>query len=153
MDFVVENFIPPRNLGALRRMGLHKIAGAMLGVPEVTFKEAVAYLGAKAFLHRAEATKIAHGIEALATLRGEKVANVWQSVLQRSTAPALLGAGIAALPEMTGDQPINWDNVLRRGAMGAAVGGVGGAALNLDRAFQANPGLANALHHAVQGMV
>ncbi|SRR6266545_7607596 len=152
MDFVVENFISRGNLDTLRSAGLHKIAGAMLGLPEVTFKEAVAHLGAKAFLHRAESQKIAAGVAAFAALRGEKVASVWQSALQRSMGPALLGAGIAALPEMTGDQPINWDHVLQRGAMGAAIGGAGGAALNLDRAFRANPGVAQALQSTVQGL-
>jgi hypothetical protein len=73
MDINIEGFFPPRNLQILRSAGLHKVAGAMLGFPELTIKEAVAQLATKAFINRAEARMISQGIAALATLRGEEV--------------------------------------------------------------------------------
>jgi hypothetical protein len=72
MDFNVDNFVSARNLHILRSAGLHKIAGAILDRPELTIKEAVTAIAAKAFIKRAEDRMIGRGIAALANLRGEE---------------------------------------------------------------------------------
>jgi hypothetical protein len=71
MDINVENFISARNRQILGSVGLHKIAGAMLGCAELTIKEAVTQIAAKAFIKRAEERMITQGTTALAALRGE----------------------------------------------------------------------------------
>jgi hypothetical protein len=71
MDIKVDNFVPARNLHILSSVGLHKIAGAMLGFPELTIKEAITRIATKAFIKRAEERIINQGIAALAALNGE----------------------------------------------------------------------------------
>ena len=73
MSFNINNFIAPRNLQVLQRTGLHKVAGALLDIPELTIKEAVALVGAKAHLRRREMQKIATGLEDLAALTGVQI--------------------------------------------------------------------------------
>lgn len=68
MTLKIENFFSPRGLNAVKTQGLHKIAGAMVGVDEVTVKDAAQIIGAKARLRRREFAKIAEGIAALATV-------------------------------------------------------------------------------------
>lgn len=70
MEFKMENFFSPAGLNALRTQGLHKIAGAMAGVPELTLKEASMILGTKARLRRQEFRKIAAGLVALSAVTG-----------------------------------------------------------------------------------
>ena len=118
MDFDAEKLFPEHLRETLRRTGLHKIAGAMLNVDEVTIKEAVAVIGAKAFLRRRETQKIAAGIEALAALTGEKTAGPglpWGTMLSRSVAPALLGGAAATLPHMImSPQPTDPDEMMKQ---------------------------------------
>lgn len=144
MGFDVRNFIPSRNLETLKRAGLHKIAGAMRGLDELTIKDAVAAIGERAFIKRADARRIADGIDALAELHGEKAANaasVMSPLLSKALMPAALGAGAAALPSLLHDQPIDWSSV----ALGGMAGGVGGAGLGLSKALQRDPALAQQL--------
>jgi hypothetical protein len=135
MDFDAEKLYPEHLRDTLKRVGLHKVAGAMLNVDEVTIKEAVAVIGAKAFMRRREMQKIADGINALAALSGEKTAGPglpWGTMLSKSVAPALLGGAAATLPEMImSQQPTNPDEMMKRFALGAALGGFGGALHNL----------------------
>lgn len=83
MSFDINNFISPRNLNVLQRAGLHKVAGAMLDVPELTIKEAVAMIGAKAHLRRRETQKIATGLEDLAALTGTQIDPEVSTALRR----------------------------------------------------------------------
>jgi hypothetical protein len=68
MTLKIENFFSPRGLAAVRSQGLHKIAGAMVGVDEVTVKDAAQIIGTKAHLRRREFQKISAGIAALAAV-------------------------------------------------------------------------------------
>jgi hypothetical protein len=72
MDFKVDGFVSPALLEIVKNAGLHRVVGAMEGLDEMTLKEAVAILGAKAYAQRVENTKIAEGLAALAALTGEK---------------------------------------------------------------------------------
>jgi hypothetical protein len=85
----LDDLIPPHVTTAVHDLGLHKVAGAMLGVPELTLKEAVAVIGAKAYLQRKEARSIADGIASYAALIGEKVAEnpALMALLQRNLVP------------------------------------------------------------------
>lgn len=98
MDLNVENLVSDRALQAIRRVGLHKVAGVMAGVDELTLKEAVNILGRKAYTRRKEAGQVAAGIAALAALRGEKLA--FQELLRRSIAPVVVGAGLATVADL-----------------------------------------------------
>ena len=151
MDFKVENFIPARHLEVLRSSGLHKVAGAMANVDELTVKEAVGIIGAKAFLRRKESQKIAEGLQALADLTGEKIANpLLSEALQRAMPMALGGAAIATVPKLLSNEPVDAKDLLSSGALGALMGGVGSAGMSLNRAGRLAPGanqeMANALH-------
>jgi hypothetical protein len=124
----LDDLIPPSVRHAVAAAGLHKIAGAMTGVPEMGLKEAVAVIGAKAWLRRKEARAIAEGIAAYGTLVGEKVAEnpALSALLRRSVMPALGGAAIAAVPHFLSDDP-NKGSVLPSVGIGALLGGAGGA--------------------------
>lgn len=124
----LDDLIPPATLQAVASAGLHKIAGAMAGVPEMGLKEAVALLGAKACLRRKEARAIADGIAAYGALTGEKVAEnpALSALLRRSVMPALGGAAIASVPHFLSDDP-NKGSVLPALGIGALLGGAGGA--------------------------
>lgn len=120
----LDDLVPPSVTAAVAAHGLHKIAGAMLGAPELTIKEALQSIGAKAYLRRKEARSIADGIAALAVLRGEKVAMnpETMALLSRSVVPALAGAGVGALAGGEGHRT--------EGALaGGALGGFGSAAI------------------------
>jgi hypothetical protein len=126
----LDDLIPPHVTAAVRDLGLHKVAGAILGVPELTIKEAVATLGAKAYLRRKEARSIVDGIAAFAVLTNEKVAEspALMALLRRAAMPALAGAGIAAVPQMLSNDPMQQhQSLLPAMGMGALLGGAGGA--------------------------
>lgn len=124
----LEDLVPAATREVIAREGLHKVAGAMYDVPELTAKEAARLLGMKAFLRRKEARVIATGLAALGTVTGEKVAEnpLLMALLRRSVMPAALGAGIAAVPHLMSDDP-NKGSPLPTMAAGALLGGVGGS--------------------------
>jgi hypothetical protein len=125
MDFRVENFISPRNLQILSRTGLHKTAGALNGIDEMTIKHAVAIIGTKARQKRAEAQTIQAGIEAYAALRGEKTAGPGNmSLLQhglKGIPAALLGGGIGYA--MAPNDPEEEKRKMQQGALMGLIGG------------------------------
>lgn len=85
----LDDLVPPSVTAAVAAHGLHKIAGAMLGAPELTIKEALETIGQKAYLRRKEARSIADGLAALAVLTGTKVAenSPLAELLRKSVAP------------------------------------------------------------------
>ncbi len=152
MDFHIESFVPPRHLAVLQRTGLHKIAGVMAGFDELTVKEAVAVVGAKAHLRRREMHKIAQGLHALAVLAGEKLAgDPWHELLGRAAFPAAAGAGIALASRAMSPEPMDQSDAVMSGGTGAMLGGVAGAGAGLARALRTNPNLANQLAQALRG--
>lgn len=64
LDDLIHPSLPTR----VNALGLHKIAGAMHALPELTTADAVTILGARAYMRRKEARVIADGIAALAVL-------------------------------------------------------------------------------------
>src|SRR3990172_11255721 len=102
----LDDLIPPYVIAAVRDLGLHKVAGAMLGVPELTLNDAVTSLGTRAYLRRKEARSIVDGIVAYGTLTNEKLAEnpALMALLRRAAMPALAGAGIAAVPQLISNQ-------------------------------------------------
>lgn len=147
MDFNVENLISDRALQAIRDAGLHKVAGVLAGVDELTLKEAVNILGRKAYTRRKEAGQVAAGIAALAELRGEKLA--FQELLRRSIAPAVAGAGLAMIPDLMGDAPFNPNQALQHAAAGGLAGGIAGAANTMALGRRQNPQAWGDLMHSV----
>jgi hypothetical protein len=124
----LDDLVPPSVRHAVASAGLHKITGAMTGVPEMGLKEAVAVVGMKAWLRRKEARAIADGISAYGALVGEKIAEnpALSALLKRSVMPALGGATIAAVPHFLSNDP-NQGSVLPSMGIGALLGGAGGA--------------------------
>lgn len=124
----IDDLIPPHVTKAVADAGLHKIAGAMMGVPEVTIKEAVALIGYKAYLRRKEARAIVDGLMAYSALTNEKVADA-EALLalgRRALLPALLGAGVAAVPALTSENPYERQKLPGAAITGGVLGGVGG---------------------------
>lgn len=128
----------------LRTAGLHKMAGALEGVDELGLKEAVSILGRKAYLRRKEAAQVVAGIGALAELRNEKVAD-WGVLLRRALMPALASAGLATLPDLMADGPLDTDKALQHALIGGALGGVGSGIHTLALSKQQNPTAWNSL--------
>ena len=153
MDFDAEKLFPEHLRETLRRSGLHKVAGAMLGIDEVTLKEAAAIIGAKAYLRRRETQKIATGISAFAALTGEKVAenplmDLGSALLKRGLPMAGLSAGITLAPKLLRGEPIEATDAL----LPAAAGLIGGAGYGAYKGLQANPHLVEPLTQAVRGV-
>ncbi len=159
MDLNAEKLFPAHLRETLRRVGLHKIAGAMLGIDEVTLKEAVAVIGAKAYLRRHETKKIAAGIDALDAIShtGEKralapTADVVTSLLRAGLPAAVGGAGLAVLPKILSRDPRDNSGYLGPALLGGGLGLLGGAAGAGLRATRANPeagaGIAQAIRSA-----
>ena len=138
-DIDVEKLISPRALAAVRSVGLHKVAAAMAGLDEITLKEAAGLIGARAYMRRKEAATVANSIGALAELRGEKVANL-SELLRRSFMPTVAGAGLAMVPDLMAEGPLNTDKALQHALVGGALGLGGGMAHNINFARQNNPG-------------
>jgi hypothetical protein len=152
MAFAIENFILPQNLEVIQRGGLHKLAGAMTGFDELTLKEAVAIVGAKALQRRREMHKIAQGLDDLAVLAGEKLAgDPWHELLGRAAFPAAAGAGIALASRAMSPMPMDSNDALMSGGTGALLGGVAGAGAGLARALRSTPDLAAQLAQALRG--
>ncbi len=147
----LEDLVSPSTLKAIADHGLHKIAGAMHGVPELDISVAVRSIGERAYLRRKEARAIADGIVAYASVTGEKLAEnpAMMALLKRTVAPALMGAGIAAVPSLMSNDPNqgSMHNMLPSMGVGALLGGVGGGihALNAATKGPLNPHLAQAL--------
>ena len=127
----IDDLIPSHVIKAVRDHGMHKVAGAMLDVPELTLKEATYVLGAKAYLRRKEARSIVDGIVAYAALTNEKVADnsALMAMLRRAAVPAAVGAGIAAAPRLLSSDPYEQQKSLVPSlGIGALLGGLTGVA-------------------------
>lgn len=124
----LDDLVPRSTIEAVASAGLHKIAGAMAGVPEMDLRAAAAVIGARAYARRKEARMITAGIAALAALRGEKVAEnpALSALMRRAVMPAVAGAGIAAIPHFLSNDP-NQGSALPAMGVGALLGGAGGA--------------------------
>lgn len=131
----LDDLIPRATVETVARVGLHKIAGAMRGTPELTLADAVTDIGARAFQRRKEARLITHGIAAYASVTNEKVANnpAMMALLQRALMPAVGGAAVAAVPHLMSNDP-NKGSPLPSMGLGALLGGLGGAGSALHRA-------------------
>jgi hypothetical protein len=125
----LDNLIPAATTQAVASAGLHKIAGAMLGYDELTLKEAVFTLGAKAYMRRKEARAIVDGIASYGALVNEKVAEnpAIMALLRRAAMPALAGAGVGALGGAVADDDDRLGGALKGALTGGALGGIGGA--------------------------
>lgn len=127
---------------AVRRHGLHKVAGAIAGVEEMSLKEATTLLGAHAYMRRREFQKIAMGLRALADLSGVKLADMpWGALLQKSLPYAIGGGVIGALPDLMAEGPLNKDLALQHALAGAAIGGTAGGASTLHQLARRNPAI------------
>jgi hypothetical protein len=127
----LDDLVPPTVTRAVADLGLHKIAGAMLGVPELDLDVALRSLGERAYRRRKEARAIADGIAAYATVTGEKIAEnpALMALLRRAAMPALAGAGMAAVPKMLSSDPYEQQQSLMPAmGIGALLGGIGGVA-------------------------
>lgn len=157
MDIDAEKLFPAHLRGKLRSVGLHKIAGALLGIDEVTLKEAAAVIGAKAYLRRREMQKIAAGIDALdALIPGEKIAagpsgEVLLSLLRAGLPAAAGGAGLAVLPKILSKDPRDKEDLIAPALLGGGLGLIGGAAGSGLRATRANPESAAGIASAIRG--
>jgi len=136
-DIDLNKIVPARALEGIRTAGLHKIAAAMVGLDEIGLKEAAALIGARAYVRRKEAATVLEGIASLAELRGEKVAN-WQELLHRAFLPAVAGAGLAMVPDLMAEGPMDTDKAMQHALVGGALGGAGSVGHNLFRASQRN---------------
>jgi len=154
MSFDIANFVSPAALQVLKTAGLHKVAGAMAGIDELTVKAAVAMIGAKAHMRRVEGQKIAEGLAALSALNGEKNAapdpSLWRALLPRAVGPGLVGAGIAAAPDLLRDGPVDEDALLQHALLGGTIGGLSGMGAGMNRALRLNPQLEAPMAEAVQ---
>jgi hypothetical protein len=130
----LDDLIPSHVTAAVAAQGLHKIAGAMLGLPELTIKEAVGTIAMKAFMRRKEARSIADGIAAYATLTNEKIAEspALMALLRRAAMPAAVGAGIGMAPKLMSNDPYQQQqSALPAGVLGALLGGLTGVGTSL----------------------
>ena len=145
----ITRFIPARNLDVLRRAGLHKVAGAMCGVEEMTLKEAVAIGAAQMFVKNAEYRVIREGLESLAALRGEKTAEGPMDLIGPLLLRALPGAAIGGLGAYAAS-PNDPDAELRNIGMGAGIGGIAGLLRGLHLGAVRDPPSAAALGQAIR---
>ena len=95
----LDDLIPRHVTEAVASLGLHKIAGEMVGVDELTLGHALASLGQKAYIRRKQAAAIVDGILSYAALTGEKIAGneLLEEMLSHAGVPAAAGAGIGYL--------------------------------------------------------
>lgn len=152
MALDIMRFVSARSVNALRQVGLHKVAGAMLGIDELNIKEAAREIGRRAYTRRAEAKKIASGIEALAELHGEKTSGVLGELLKRQAMPAMIGAGAAALPDLMAPGPVDQDQMMQHMLLGGGLGALGGAAHLHGKTMAANPHIADQMQTAISRM-
>jgi hypothetical protein len=152
----LDDLIPPHVVAAVAKHGLHKVAGVMHGIPELTLKEAAAIIGAKAYLRRKEARAIADGIGAYAVVTGEKIAEnpAMMALLQKSLMPALMGAGIGAVPHLLSRDPQEhqMSAMLPSMGIGALLAGGGNAMSELNSATRGplGPALAERINRPPQ---
>lgn len=66
----LDDLVPPRVTASVAAHGLHKVAGAMLGQPELTLPVALRSLGEMSYRRRKEARAIADGVAALGVVTG-----------------------------------------------------------------------------------
>lgn len=156
MGIDAERLFPAHLRDTLRCANLHKIAGAMIGVDEVTLKEAATVIGARAYLRRRETQKIAAAIDALANLDGIKTAaspggEVARALLRAGLPAAAGGAGIAMLPQVLSREPTDTSHLITSGLLGGGLGLLGGAGGAGLRAVGANPESAASVAQAVRG--
>lgn len=134
----LDDLIPPSTTRAVATLGLHKVAGTMLGVPELRLPDALAALGARAYVRRKEARAVVDGIAAFGTLTGVKLADnaALMAMLRRAALPALAGAGIAVAPRL-----LDLDSSQPHGSMlpSALVGGLLGGAGSMGRTMSRLP--------------
>ena len=89
MSFDQERFT--RTIETIRTVGLHKVAGAMHGVDEMTAPIAAGIIGAKAYMRRKSAQLIASGLVSLAALEKQAVSSETAAQLRDSIIPAIKG--------------------------------------------------------------
>lgn len=125
----LDDLIPPTVTQAVADLGLHKVAGAMLGVDELDLPTALRALGERAYRQRKEARAIVDGIAAYAVVTNEKIAEnpALMALLQRAAVPAAAGAGLAAIPKLLSSDPYErQQSLLPSMGIGALLGGAGG---------------------------
>jgi hypothetical protein len=141
MTMTLDDLVPPRVTNAVADLGLHKVAGAMLGVPELNLDVALRSLGERAYRRRKEARAIADGVAAYATVTSDKTAfanPALMELLRQAIVPAAAGAGIAALPRLLSNEP-QYDaygqrkSLLPTLGLGALLGTAGSMASNMQR--------------------
>ena len=148
----IDDLIPAFTRETVAAVGLHKIAGAMAGIPELTIKEAVATIGAKAYIRRKQARAVADGAAALEILSNKTAAGnpALMALLKKSIMPAALGAGVATVPHLLSRDPNeqNMEAMLPSMGVGALLGGASGglSALNSATRGANGPALAALLH-------
>lgn len=127
----LDDLVPRATTRAVAELGLHKVAGAMFGIPDMTLPAAVQVLGTHAYLRRKEARAIADGIAAFAVVTDEKIAAspvAWE-LLKRSLIPAAAGAGIATVPHLLSNDPMQPpSSPIPAMGIGALLGTIGSAA-------------------------
>lgn len=143
----LDDLVSPSAIAAIKRHGLHKVAGAMRGLPELGIHEAVAAIGERAYLRRKEARIVVDGLSALSALSGEKVAEnpALMALLRRAVMPAALGAGIGGVAHSMGND--RGESPLMSMGAGALMGGVGGGIGALNSATRGP--LGSQLAHAI----
>ena len=125
---ILDDLIPPSTTRAVAALGLHKVAGTMLGVPELRLSDAVATLGARAYARRKEARAVVDGIAAFGVLTGVKLADntALMTMLRHAALPALAGAGIAVAPQLINPDPNQpHSSMLPSALIGGLIGGAG----------------------------
>lgn len=88
----LEDLLSPTTVGIIRSAGLHKIAGVMAGVDEMTLPVAANIIGARAYMRRKTARLVADGLISLAAAT-DKTAMTPEAVahLRRSITPSAKG--------------------------------------------------------------
>lgn len=89
----LDHLLSPTAVGIIRAAGLHKVAGVMHGVDEMTMPIAAALIGQRAYMRRKTAHLVADGIISLAAAT-DKTAMTPEAVahLRRAVAPSTKGA-------------------------------------------------------------
>jgi hypothetical protein len=137
----LDDLIPPHVVQAVASQGLHKVAGAMLGVPELGLDHALRALGERAYRRRKEAHAIVDGIAAFAVLTREKTADMISpqvmALLRRAAVPAAGGAALAYGASQMNQDPMGPHH---SGIPAALLGALTGGAAGAGNALQGLPG-------------
>ncbi len=88
----LDHLLSPTAVGIIRAAGLHKVAGAMRGVDEMTAPVAARLIGERAYMRRKTARLAVDGIISLATVT-DKTAMTPEACanLRRAVAPSTKG--------------------------------------------------------------